>query len=1190
MADLVEALHNLARERARGGPSPLVALRSVPARQGARISHLGISQRLSQAWVTVTGAPFRPHQSLALSVLRRGEPFALVGGSAARQTLHLLALELLRAEAPAGAILLAHDELAAAVHRRELEALVQALGEPLRVGVAQGAEAREAMNANIVVVTPHALHERLLRHHDRAWAALWARLRLILVADAHSYCGLAAPHLGWLIRRARRLAGAGRTPQLAATVAPASDADTALALISNEPWRLFPADDGAAAACALALWRPAGERLREVAALALGLTRGGVPVHVTCDPLEAQQIRALVGPDVPAVSVGPSPLPAAVQILAGTPVAAPYLRQCLDGARLTVLFLGDDPADRALARLAARDPGQFPLLDDPAPAWVAAPGNAYVTAQHLICAAAELPVTAGEMRAWGAESVAARLESHGQLVALPDEAWQPLPEGGDVYAGFDLRSAAEAPGLVRDEQGVHLSTLDVAAFDRWGFTGAALPPLRGGLRVVARDENALEVTVRPVEQRRTLPLRRCAVRVRDRRERRILRGRELGWGRVVLDEEIYGYREVVGANAPAERALNPPLSGSLAAPACWIDLPLGLNAGGQTAGWCLVAALPLRTLCAMADLVPAYDAEARRIYFVDAQPGGNGLSAWLFTSLEELLPLAYDVALDCKGDPLLEPLARADSDWLLPMLAAERGSGRATHEEPLPAVRPEPPAPPAPVEPRARPEPPLPVALPSVERQPRPEAEPADRRRSGEPSSRLESSLRSQPPPQAEPLNRGEPTPVERPSRAEPPARLEWTARAEPPPRVEPASRGERERFEPPRADPAEARGELASPVLPPQHERPALPDPARQSVLPPPVAPPRQEEQNDLTPPGEARAETPARHEPPTLRVPPPRTTPADATPLPNALPADHGAGDKPAESEAPLLSEPRPPGAPQSGDGPSRSASPPASQRSGPKGRKPPQPEASRATPPREEPAARSAPVPRVKPQRQHNARAASTPAKPPAEPSRAAPVKPPIEPSQAAPTRSPVGSSQAVRGKAQAEPSRAVPAEPQAEHPQVVPVWSPAESSQAAAAKPQVEPPHAGSAEQPRLPLDGDAMNPRPERPARREPPQEPLPDAAAMVARLRRLREERDGPPPTRPAAHPQPGGDAEPRFRSGDRIVCTPYGRGEVVASRIEDEREILVVRFDDHGELTIDAAVSAARPDEAAPPPPDDDF
>jgi DEAD/DEAH box helicase domain-containing protein len=956
MADLIEALHNLARERARGGPSPLAALRSFPARQGARISHLGISQRLSQAWVTVTGAPFRPHQSLALSALRRGEPFALVGGAAARQTLHLLALELLRAEAPATAILVAQDELAAAVHRDELDELVRALGEPLRVGIAQGAEARAAIGAHLVVATPHTLHERLLRHHDRAWSALWSRMRLLLIADAHCYGGLAAVHLSWLLMRARRLAGAGRPPQLAATIAPAADADTALAQIAGEPWRLFPADDGPLASCALALWRPGGERLRETAALALGLTRGGKRIHVICDPVEARQIAALVGPDVPAVSVGPSPLPAEAQILAGAALAAPYLRQCLDGARLTALVLGDDPADRALGRLAARDPGQIPLLDGPEPVWVAAPGNAYVTAQHLICAAAERPVAADEARAWGAESVIARLESHGQLVGLPDDAWQPLPEGGDVYAGFDLRSAADAPGVIRDEQGAPLGALDVAAFDRWGFTGAALPPLRGGLRVVARDEHALELTARAVEQRRTLPLRRCSVRVRDRRERRTVRGRELGWGRVVLDEEIYGYREVAGANAPAERALNPPLSGSLAAPACWIDLPAGLGAAGQIAGWCLVAALPLRTMSALADLVPAYDAEARRIYFVDAQPGGNGVSAWLFTSLEELLPLAYDVALDCKGDPLLEPLARADIDWLLTMLAAERPApaARPAHEEPPPRV--EAPPPPRPVEPPA---PPAALELP---------------------------------PPQP----RREPAPVE-----PPPARLEVLS-------VEPR------RAEPPRAEP---------PLV-----------------------------------------------EPPLRAEPPPASTP----------------------------------------------------QRASSKGRRPP-PETPRERPPRRES------TPRGKPPRQTNARAAPAPP---------APAPPPTLPA----------------------PASSAPAE------------------------------------QPPLPLDGDApasppAPPEREQPERRELPLEPLPDAAAMVARLRRLRERRDGPPapdrPARPAT-----GDAEPRFHSGDRIVCTPYGRGEVVASHVEDEREILVVRFADHGELTIDAAVNAARPDDdaATPPAAADDF
>jgi hypothetical protein len=1052
MADLIEALHNLARERARGGPSPLVAVRRIPARPGARISHLGISQRLSQAWVALTGEPFRPHQSLALAALRRGEPLALAGGLAARQSLHLLALELLRAEAPATAILVAPDEQAAAAHRDELERLVRALGEPLRVGLAQGADARAATLAHLVVATPRALHERLLRHHDRAWSALWPRLRLVMVADAHGYGGVAATHLAWLILRARRLGGAEQLPQLLATLGPATGAEEALAQISGEPWRALAADDGPAPAAALALWRPAGERAREAAALALGLARAGARVHLVCDPLEVRHVHGLVGADVESVSVGTSPLPAHAQVLVGLQAAALYLRQSLDGAQLTALLLGDDPAERTVARLAARDPERLPIVDDAPPAWVASPGNAYVTAQHLICAAAERPLSAEEVDAWGVEALVARLEEHRQLVRLPDPAWQPLPDGGDVYAAFDLRSASGAPAVVRDDQGAPLDTLPVAAFDRWGFPGAALPPLRGGLRVVGRDEGGLELTVRPGEPRRTLPLRRCAVQVRDRRERRTVRGREVGWGRVVLDEEVYGYRELAGANAPAERALNPALSSSLAAPACWVDLPAPISAGGQLAGWCLVAALPLGTMSAMADLVPAYDAEAGRVYFVDAHPGGNGVSAWLFANLEALLPCAYDIALDCRGDPLLEPVARADTDWLLALLAGER---------PAEGQRSAIPAPPQQVRPGPAP---APRAEPL---QPPPEP----RRREEAPAARAEQRREPASAPWAAPP----------PSRPEP--REVPLARVEPPSRV---------RAEPPVAEPPRREAAPAPRVeLPPAQAEPPFPAPPARAE--PPPEPPRREV-------------APVRAEPPPSEVEPPRR-----------------------EAEPPF---PAPPAR----------AEPPSSQVEPPRRELPP----AQAEPPvAEAPRREAAPPPRAEPR----------------PPARKEPSRRETAPAPQAPAR-----KQSPRGRA-ARPEREPAARP-----------APPSAS-----------PDPGPA-QPPLPLE-PTPTPAPP-PARFEPPSEaPLPDAAAMVARLRRLREQRErSEPAARPGPSPHDEPEAEPRFHRGDQIVCTPYGRGEVLDSRVEGQRELLTVAFADHGELTIDAAVNAARLDDHDAPPADDDF
>ena len=96
---------------------------------------------------------------------------------------------------------------------------------------------------------------------------------------------------------------------------------------------------------------------------------------------------------------------------------------------------------------------------------------------------------------------------------------------------------------------------------------------------------------------------------------------------------------------------------------------------------------------------------------------------------------------------------------------------------------------------------------------------------------------------------------------------------------------------------------------------------------------------------------------------------------------------------------------------------------------------------------------------------------------------------------------------------------------------------------------------------------------------------------MVARLRRLREQREQQAPRpRRVAHSAANGSAEPRFRPGDQIICTPYGSGQVRVSWLDDGHELLIVDFAEHGELTIDAAVSAARLDDDQGPPSDDDF
>lgn len=821
MDDLIEVLHTLARQRGREA-APLIAVRRFPARDGARVSHLPVDARLEQAWVVATGAPFRPHQAPALSALRRGEPVALLGGPSARRTLPLLVADWLREAGPGAVLALAPDEAAGEELRDDLERLLRQAHPSLRAGVTWGGASRAAASAQVVIATPVTLHERLLRFHGRAWTAFWSRLGLIALADAQRYAGLAAIHLAGLLRRARRLAGGSQPPRLVATLAPVLGAAEALAAISGDAWRVIAADDTPRPASVLALWRAPAERAREAAMLAIGLAQARARVHLIAAPFEVPLLRGLIGSDLPEVSVGAAPRPAEAQIICGVDCAAANLRLCLESASLTVLLLGDEPAERALARLGergdhARDGDEKPVpLIETLPHWIAAPVNAYVEAQHLVCAASEYPVSAAEVAAWGVESLVARLERNGMLVQLPDvePLWQPGPAAQDPYADFDLQAAATAPVSMRDERGAALGTLGLDAFDRWGFPGAALPPLRGGYRVRERDEARLTLTLHGApEARRTLPLRRCTVQVRDRLDQRLIRGQSVAWGRVVVDEEIYGYQHVAHGAMVEEQRFEQPLAARWSAPALWIDLPMAFNAEQQLPGWSLVAALPLLTLASASDLVPAYDAEARRLYFVDAQPGGNGLAAWLFEVLEAVLPTAYEVALNGRIDPLLKSAARADMDWMLALLG---GVTPAPVERPREPVMPEP----LPLRHEApRYEAPL-AAAPHAEASllwpeppaPAPPDKPPSRRRAARPGAASSGKAMSEGSEQRPSPRRREPSASaareERPARRKAPSAAEEasTDRRKPP---SPASSAGEESAPPVTADPAELAARL---------------------------------------------------------------------------------------------------------------------------------------------------------------------------------------------------------------------------------------------------------------------------------------------------------------------------------------------------------------------------------------------
>jgi DEAD/DEAH box helicase domain-containing protein len=671
----------IARQRGRGDDGPLLLLRQLDGRPGERISHLAIDGDLAQAWQALTGEPFRPHQALALSGLKRGEPEALRSANPAiTMTGFLLLYATLFGDRAATSLVLAADMEAA----RELHATLGTINAQLPASARLAAmliepHARPARDARIFIATPDVLHNRMLRFHDRGWNLFWRGLRFGLLPDVHMYHGVAGAHLADLLLRLQRVAAFHnqQPPDLVATLIDIDDPQPALTALLGYPWRVISADDVPSESVTLALWRGAVDHLREAAEVAVAIQRQGYHVHVCCQPLETCAISPIIG-DVENITIGAHAAPAHVLVTVGYPSSTSQLRRLLRSHyQAVVVVLGDMPHEQMLARHSAS------LLNEPATRWPELPANAYVTAQHILCAASELALTSAEVEAWGVGDIVNRLVDQEQLVDLPDPevAWKPTGNVDDPYAEFSLLSSSGGSIVAKNEQGRVLGWLDPTGFERWTFPHAALPPGAGGLRVTHRDEETGSIALRlEGNGRRTYPLRRVEVTVRDERETRVLNSSQIGWGRVVVDEEVYGYREMAASGGPGEAAVDPPLQARWIAPACWFDLHSEIQPLGQFVGWSLAAALPLRVLAAFGDVVPCYSHPERRLYMVDSQPGGNGLAAWLYAHAEELLPLAYDIALACRNDPLLEPLSRVDMDWLLAFLGRRAGPAARSEE------------------------------------------------------------------------------------------------------------------------------------------------------------------------------------------------------------------------------------------------------------------------------------------------------------------------------------------------------------------------------------------------------------------------------------------------------------------------------------------------------------------------------
>ncbi len=171
------------------------------------------------------------HQADAVA-LPRTQPFVVTTPTASGKSLafQLPAIDALLREPRARALFLYPTKALAQDQARSLQSF--GLSRELRVAIYDGDTPREArkdvrQRANVVLTNPDMLHVGILPRPD-LWADFLARLRVVVVDEAHVYRGVFGSHVANVLRRLRRLAerhqaapGAGRAAAAAGLAMPA---------------------------------------------------------------------------------------------------------------------------------------------------------------------------------------------------------------------------------------------------------------------------------------------------------------------------------------------------------------------------------------------------------------------------------------------------------------------------------------------------------------------------------------------------------------------------------------------------------------------------------------------------------------------------------------------------------------------------------------------------------------------------------------------------------------------------------------------------------------------------------------------------------------------------------------------------------------------------------------------------------
>ncbi|NCO91441.1 MAG: hypothetical protein COZ06_26725 [Armatimonadetes bacterium CG_4_10_14_3_um_filter_66_18] len=662
------------------------------------------------------------HQVEALTLARAGRHVMVVTATASGKTLCYNApvIEAILADRGTRALYLFPTKALAQDQLRKLNELD--LFPTLKAATYDGdtpAKDRRIVKqvAQVVLTNPDMLHVGVLPNHT-TWAQFLLQLRYVVVDELHTYQGVFGAHTANVLRRLRRLCAHYQVePQFLCCSATIGNPEEAAERLLGLPVEVVKGDTAPAARKHFLFWNPpllgagsAGRRSanfeavevlarlvrRQVRTLvftqarvtaelilryARNLLKGtpGLPEKLMAYragylPAERREIERqlfegeLLGvASTSALELGVDVGGLDAAILVGYPGRISSLWQQAgragrrEGEAVVVLVALGGPLDQFLMRhpdYLFKRASERALLD---------PANIYILAAHLLCAAYELPLSAGDQEPFAPAMTALveRLTEGGLLTRRDRWFWTGEGRPQDLV---NIRSASgeayEVRDIGRDKEVI--ATVDSArAFDTIHEGAVYLHRGESYLVKWLDTEERVGYVERTDVNYYTWPLTSTQTEVVEpERERPLGGGSTVHFGLVNIRAQVVGYRKVQQYN---ERPLG---SEDLELPASefetrgfWIVLgqgalaaveaaPADLLGSLHAAEHAIIALLPLQAACDERDLSGVSHAQhpdtgGASLFVYDDYPGGAGIAERGYELLSELLGNTLETVAAC---------------------------------------------------------------------------------------------------------------------------------------------------------------------------------------------------------------------------------------------------------------------------------------------------------------------------------------------------------------------------------------------------------------------------------------------------------------------------------------------------------------------------------------------------------------